>query len=306
MTRRWPDLVVLELLTGVDDHESLSAAARTAGVAQPNASRMIKQLERQVGTPLLERKTTGATLTPHGRVLAHWARRVLVDATRLLEVAESLSTERAAELTVSASMTVAEHLMPRWLGLLREEHPDVGLHLHVRNSAVVFDEVSRGACEVGFVESPTVPPGLHSTTVAVDRLVVTVPPTHPWSRRRTPLSVAELAATPLVVREPGSGTRTTVDLALQEYERAAPLLELGSSAAVRTSVLAGAGPAVMSSLAIADQLRSGELRPVEVEGLDLGRRLRAVWRPPRQLTGPAGELVLLARRDARPSRAGRR
>src|SRR5699024_3938457 len=110
MTRRWPDLVVLELLTGVDDHESLSAAARAAGVAQPYASRMIKQLERQVGTPLLERKTTGATLTPHGRVLAHWARRVLVDATRLLAVAESLSTERAAELAVSASMTVAEHL----------------------------------------------------------------------------------------------------------------------------------------------------------------------------------------------------
>src|SRR5699024_12500709 len=109
----------------------------------------------------------------------------------------------------------------------------------VRDTAVVCAGGCRGACEVGFVESPTVPPGLHSTTVAVDRLVVTVPPTHPWSRRRTPLSVAELAATPLVVREPGSGTRTTLDLALQEYERAAPLLELGRAAAVRPRGLAG-------------------------------------------------------------------
>src|SRR5699024_951226 len=126
------------------------------------------------------------------------------------------------------------------------------------------------------------------------------------SPRLRPAYAADRAGTARVGREPGSGTRTTLDLALQEYERAAPLLELGSSAAVRTSVLAGAGPAVMSSLAIADQLRSGELRPVEIEGLNLGRRLRAVWRPPRQLTGPAGQLVLLARRDARPSRAGRR
>src|SRR5699024_12243004 len=110
----------------------------------------------------------------------------------------------------------------------------------------------------------------------------------------------------VVLRDPRCRARPALDLALPEYERAAPLLELGSCAAVRTGVLAGAGPAVMSSLAIADQLRPGELRPVEVEGLDLGRRLRAVWRPPRQLTGPAGELVLLARRDARPSRAGRR
>ncbi|MFB9259722.1 LysR family transcriptional regulator [Dietzia aerolata] len=299
MTQRWPDLLVLELLTGVDDHGGLSAAARAAGVAQPNASRMIKQLEHRLGTPLLERRPTGATLTPHGRVLVHWARRVLEDATRLIEVAEGLRSERAAELTVSASMTVAEHLLPRWLGRLRAEQPEVGLHLNVRNSVRVFEEVSEGACDVGFVESPTVPAGLHSTTVAADRLVVVVPEGHPWTRRRRPLTVAELAAMPLIVREPGSGTRTTLDVALQEYERAAPLLELGSSATVRTSVLAGMGPAVMSTLAVSGEVRAGTLKVVAVEGLDLSRRLRAVWRPPRQLSGPAGDLVTIARRDLR-------
>ncbi len=299
MTQRWPDLLVLELLTGVDDHGSLSAAARAADVAQPNASRMIKQLEQRLGTPLLERRTTGATLTPHGRVLVHWARKVLEDASKLIEVAEGLRSERAAELTVSASMTVAEHLLPRWLGRLRAEQPEVGLHLNVRNSVRVFEEVAEGACDVGFVESPTVPPGLHSTTVAADRLVVVVPAGHPWTRRRRPLTVAELAATPLIVREPGSGTRTTLDVALQEYERAAPLVELGSAAAVRTSVLGGMGPAVMSTLAVSGEVRDSTLKVIPVEGLDLSRRLRAVWRPPRQLSGPAGDLVTIARREQR-------
>lgn len=299
MTQRWPDLLVLELLTGVDDHGSLSASARAAEVAQPNASRMIRQLEQRLGTPLLERRTSGATLTPHGRVLVHWARRVLEDARKLLEVAEGLRSEWAAELTVSASMTVAEHLLPRWLGRLRAEQPEVGLHLNVRNSGLVFDEVAEGACDVGFVESPTVPVGLHSMTVAADRLVVVVPDGHPWTRRRRPLTVAELATTPLIVREPGSGTRTTLDVALQEYERAAPLLELGSAAAVRTSVLGGMGPAVMSTLAVSGEVRAGTLKVIDVEGLDLSRRLRAVWRPPRQLSGPAGDLVTIARRDLR-------
>lgn len=304
MAQTWPELLVLELLTGVDDHGGLSAAARSAGVAQPNASRMIKQFEHRLGTPLLERRPTGSTLTPHGRVLVHWARRVLEDATRLLEVAEGLRSERAAELTVSASMTVAEHLLPRWLGRLRAEHPEVGLHLNVRNSVRVFEDVYEGACAVGFVESPTVPAGLHSTTVAADRLVVVVPERHPWTRRRRPLTVAELAATPLIVREQGSGTRTTLDVALQEYERAAPLLELGSSATVRTSVLSGMGPAVMSTLAVSDEVRAGTLRVVPVVGLDLSRRLRAVWRPPRQLSGPAGDLVTIARRDLRAADPG--
>lgn len=149
---------------------------------------------------------------------------------------------------------------------------------------------------MGFVEGPSVPQGLYSTPVARDRLVVVVAPGHPWARRRRPLTVAELAATPLVVREVGSGTRRTLDLALEEYDRPPPLLELGSSAAVRTSVLGGVGPAVLSTLAVSEYLDSGRLRAVDVDGLDLSRVLRAVWRPPRVLTGPAGELVRLITR----------
>ncbi|MFD1814852.1 LysR family transcriptional regulator [Rhodococcus gannanensis] len=297
MHRTWPDLDVLELLVGVDDHGSLSAAARIAGMAQPNASRAIKRLEAQVGTPLLQRKPTGSTLTPEGTVLAHWSRRVLGEAGQLLDVAAGMREKRAAELTVGASMTVAEHLMPAWLGRFRRTVPAVTIHLQVRNSMQVCEDVTAGACDVGFVESPTVPRGLHSVAVAHDRLVVVVDPGHPWARRRRPLSIAELAATPLVVREPGSGTRTTLDVALHEYDRAAPLLELGSGAAVRTSVLSGVGPAVLSTLAVSAQVDSGELRVVEVDGLHLDRTLRAVWRPPRQLEGPGGDLVRLVRRN---------
>lgn len=298
MPRRWPELDVLELLVGVDDHGSLSAASRNAGMAQPNASRAIKQLERQFGMPLVERRTTGSTLTPEGTVIVHWARRVLAEAHRLLDVSEGLRAERAAELTISASMTVAEHLLPGWLGRFRALDADVTIHLQVLNSTQVFERLESGGCDIGFVESPTVPRPLHSVTVARDRLVVVVHPTHPWTRRRKPITVAELAQTPLVVREPGSGTRTTLDVALREFDCAPPLLELGSAAAIRTSVVAGVGPAVMSTLAVGEQVAAGELKTVEVDGLVLDRNLRAVWRGERQLSGPAGDLVRMMRRTA--------
>ena len=298
MTKRWrPDLDVLALLVGVEAHGSVGAASRAAGTAQPNASRALKQLERRLGVALLDRNPTGSSLTAQGTVIAHWAQRILADTDRLLDVAEGLRDERNAQLTVAASMTVAEHLMPRWLASFRAGHPDTKIHLQVRNSTQVFAMLSEQQCDIGFVESPTVPHGLHSLTVARDRLVLVVATSHPWARRRRPLTIDELAATPLVAREPGSGTRTTLDLALAHYERPVPLLELGSAAAIRTSVLDGVGPAVMSSLAVDDQLRSGELRVVDVDGLDLTRALRAVWRPPRQLGGPAAELVRLIRRS---------
>lgn len=299
MTRGWPDIASLELLVGIDDRGSLGAAARAVGVAQPNASRAIRQLEKRFGVTLLERSPRGSSLTAHGTMIVHWARQVLADAEQLLDAAAALRDEREAHLTVAASMTVAEYLLPAWLGTLRKVNPEVQIHLLVCNSLQVLQDVTSGACDIGFVEGPSVPDDLNKATVARDQLVVVVNPSHPWARRRRPLSMAELAATPLLTREPGSGTRRTVDLALAEFDRPAPLLELGSGSAIRTSALNGVGPAVISTLAVSDALKSGELRTVEVTDLDLRRTLRAVWRGPRKLGGPAGELLKLVLRDSR-------
>jgi DNA-binding transcriptional LysR family regulator len=274
------------------------------GMSQPNASRSIKALERRLSLPLIERGPNGSTLTAHGTVVAHWARVVLADMEKLLSVAAGLSADRSAELTVAASMTVAEHLMPQWLARFRTLHPDVTIQLQACNSTQVFERVRNGACDVGFAESPTVAPGLHSVEVARDQLIVVVAGTHPWARRRTPVTQAALAATPLLVREPGSGTRTSLEVALQGYEMAAPLLELGSAAAIRSSALNGVGPAVLSTLAVADVVRSGELRVVDVDGLHIERSLRAVWLNPRQIEGPAAELVKLIRSQRREHPAG--
>jgi DNA-binding transcriptional LysR family regulator len=267
-------------------------------MSQPNASRAITTLERRLGLPLIERGPNGSKLTAQGTVVAHWARAVLADIEKLLNVAAGLSADRSAELNIAASMTVAEHLMPQWLARFRVLHPDVTIHLQACNSTQVFHQVREGACDIGFVESPAIPHKLHSAEVARDRLVVVVPPRHPWTRG-APLSAAELAATPLLVREPGSGTRTSLEVALEGYEMAAPLLELGSASAIRSSVLNGVGPAVLSTLAVADPVRTGQLRIVDIDGLEIERSLRAVWAGPRQIEGPAAELIKLIRHGRR-------
>ena len=195
-------------------------------------------------------------------------------------------------------MTVAEYLVPFWLGEFRRKHPDVQVNLGVHNSSEVFGRLNADDAQIGFVESPSIPRSLYSVIVARDRLVVVVDPGHPWARRRKPLRAAELAATPLIVREPGSGTRTTLDTMLSGHELAPPLLELGSNSAVKISVTAGVAPAVLSTLAVDSAVRSGTLCEVPVDDLDLSRQLRAVWRAPRRLASPASDLVNIARRAA--------
>jgi DNA-binding transcriptional LysR family regulator len=297
MPQRWPDLAVLELLIAVSEHGSLGAAARSVGMAQPNASRVMTRLETTLGIRLLDRHPRGSSLTADAAVVADWARSVLDSANELRIATDALRTEHHSHLTVAASMTVAECLMPAWLAELRRTHPGLDIKLRVHNSHEVFELVKDAACDVGFVESPRLRGDPRGTAVAHDRLVVVVDPAHPWARRRTPVDAAELARTQLVVRERGSGTRTTLDEALGDYELVAPALELGSNAAVRASVAAGVGPAVLSELAVAPLLKTGELVAVDTEGISLRRTMRAVWNGSGPSNDAALDLVAIARRS---------
>ncbi|NHN54207.1 LysR family transcriptional regulator [Calidifontibacter sp. DB0510] len=290
----WPEPVALELLVAVADHGSLGAAARVVGVAQPNASRSISRLERHLGTTLLVRSTSGSTLTGAGLLVVDWAREVLSAYARLRDGADALANTGAGRLTVAASQTVAEHLLPAWLTTLREQNPDIAVTVHVRNTAEVVQELLEGRCDLGFVEGPNAPTGVHTTVVARDELVLVAAPSHPWARRRSPVTRAELVETDLITREEGSGTRVALDIALGTPARSA--LEMPSNAAVRVAVSSGGAPAVLSRLAVADALASGALVQVPIADLHLARQLRAAWTGPRQLRGVAGDLVAIARR----------
>lgn len=296
MTSR-PDVTALELLVRVAETGSLGAAARAMSMAQPNASRSLTRLERRLDLKLLVRSTSGSRLTTEGQVVAAWARDALTALDRVALGARSLVAEQAAQLTVSASLTVAEHLAPRWLAAFRRAHPDQHVALDVGNSGRVLDQVVAGRSSLGFVESPSVPRTVVSTVVARDTLVVVVAPTHPWARRRVPLRPADLVTADLALREGGSGTRETLERALTRagLTLGATHLELASTAALKAAASEGETPAVLSELSVVAEVMTGQLVVVPVRDLDLTRALRAVWLPSRRPTGAGAELLAIAR-----------
>jgi DNA-binding transcriptional LysR family regulator len=296
-----PDLEQLRLLVGIADHESLGAAARSLGIAQPNASRMLRRLERQLRLSLVVRSPTGSRLTTQGQVVVQWAREVTEATGRLVAGAKALAAETNAQLSIAASMTIAEYLVPRWLSEFRLLDVPVRVNLTVCNSHDVFERIEQGECDLGFVESPGVPRGLRSTVVGRDELVVVVGPSHPWARRRRPVTAEELAATPLIVRESRSGTRISLEHHLAGHVLVEPAVELSSNAAVKVMASGGVAPAVLSTLAVAAALEAGELVAVPVEDLRLTRRLRAVWRG--ELTAPSADFVRVAGAGLRPHQA---
>lgn len=295
---RAPDLASLDLLLSVARTGSLGAAAREHGITQQAASERVRRLEGLLGVHLLLRSRRGSALTSAGALVADWASQLTELAAGLTASVDALRAERNANLRVAASQTVAEYLVPRWLVTLRRRHADLSVQLTATNSEEVEQLVRTGHADIGFVEGPRSPDDLSWRAIGADALVLVVPPGHPWARRRRGVAPAELAATPLVTREAGSGTRRSLEVALRaelgdDVELAPPALEMSGTAAVRGAVSAGAAPAVLSRLAVIDDLRSGRLRAVPLAGVSLTRRFLAVWPrggPPR---GPAGELLAI-------------
>ena len=295
LSDRMPEVRALEVLLTVARTGSLNTAAKEIGLTQQAVSHRIASLEAVTGVPLVTRTNHGSSLTPAGSVVVQWADRLLQVAAEIDAGLAALRSDRRLRLRVSASLTVAEQLLPGWLvswQLAARDRGDVApeVVLVATNSDHVIEQVRAGRADLGFVEGPGVPRGMRSRIVAHDELVLVVRPDHRWARRGRHVSPEELAGTPLATREVGSGTRDALSAALAAAGRqpVAPALELSTAASVRAAVLAGAAPAVMSRLAVADDLGTRRLVAVTVDGLDLRRALRAVWIGAR--TPPAGAL----------------
>lgn len=286
-TPRMPELATWQVFAAVAAEGSFGAAARTLGCSQQAVSSRIAALERRVGVRLVDRRPRGSTLTATGAAVAEWATRLLTLADEMETGLSALRRDARKSVRIASSLTIAEYLLPGWLVALqqaetRADRPAIAIELAVVNSHAVVEQVRAGHADLGLIESPDAPDGLRRRTLSHDRLVVVVPPGHPWTRRRAPLTVDMLARTPLVVRELGSGTRATLAAAVHRalgptVELAPPALSLSSTAAIRAAIVAGAGPGVLSELAVADDLTMDRLRTVPVESLDLSRPLRAVW-----------------------------
>lgn len=280
--RPWtPDLVSLDLLLSVVELGSVGKAAAAHGISTPSASARLSRLERQLAVPVLVRSTRGTTLTPAGEAIVAWAAQTVAAAQALTDGVQTLRANQGARLRIAASLTIAEYVLPRWLLTFRRTHPEIEMVASVANSRAVCEEVRSGAVELGFIESPLPPEGLTSHPVTTDRLALVASPEFISELGDAEVVPEALLDLPILLREPGSGTRDTFLLALKDSigrEPALPLaVALGSTTTILATARAGGGVGVVSHRAVASELRSGGLQELEVKGLRPERLFRAVW-----------------------------
>jgi DNA-binding transcriptional LysR family regulator len=257
----------LKIFVAVAERQHITRAAEALALTQSAVSASIAALEARHGTNLFDRVGRGITLTTAGELFLPEARAVLARAATAEQTLSELAGLKRGTLSVQASQTIASYWLPRHLVALRRAHPGIEIRLAIGNTAQVAHAVTAGEAELGFVEGVVAEGQLISRCVARDQLMIVVAPNHPWAAAKR-LTPAELAAGEWVLREPGSGTRSEFEHAMESFGVAARqlhvALELPSNEAVRAAVEAGLGATAVSASVAAPSIEAGLLRPVNL------------------------------------------
>ena len=289
----------------VAEQQSFRKAAEELYLTQPAVSLQIKALEEDLGVQLFDRSGPNAGLTTAGTVLLKHTRRVQQIMTKAEQEIAALTGEHAGQLTLGASTTIAQYVLPRLLGEFRAENPRVLPTLLSGNTEHIVNAVREKKIALGFIEGPPRTRDVRTEPFLRDEILLIAPAAHEWTERGS-ITCADLVSAPLLMRERGSGTRRITEMALERQgikRRALQIvMELDSTEAIKSAVEAGLGVGVVSRWAIAKDLRLGHsFKIVEIKGLRIHRDFLLVTAKGPEPQGLAQEFrrFLAARAGAR-------
>ncbi|HFV9305521.1 LysR family transcriptional regulator [Citrobacter freundii] len=260
----------LEVFVEVLKSGSTTQASVMLALSQSAVSAALTDLEGQLGVQLFDRVGKRLVVNEHGRLLYPRALALLEQTTEI----EQLFREDNGAIRVYASSTIGNYILPAMIARYRHDFPDLPLELSVGNSQDVINAVLDFRVDIGLIEGPCHSTEIISEPWLEDELVVFAAPSSPLTKG--PVTLEQLAASPWILRERGSGTRELVDyLLLSHLPRFQMAMELGNSEAIKHAVRHGLGISCLSRRVIAEQLQAGTLSEFPVP---LPRLVRTLWR----------------------------
>jgi DNA-binding transcriptional LysR family regulator len=244
---------------------SFTKAAETLHMTQPAVTFQVRQLEEYFNTRLFDRTHNRISLTEAGERVYDYADRIFELYSEMENSVREMTGEIRGALTIGASTTIAEYMLPSLLGDFGVRYPEVTIHLRVSNSEGIVSMVENNTIDLGVVEAPVGNKNLVVEVCRQDQLVAIVPPSHDLAEKES-VTIEELLGYPFICREEGSGTREVINEYLsQNCNMALNIsMELGSPEAVKGAVEAGMGVSVVSRATVQKELKLDTLRAINL------------------------------------------
>lgn len=276
----------LKIFRTIVEEGSFKKAALKLYVSQPSISFQMQNLEKQLNVNLLERnkKQNKVLVTEAGQLLLRYSYRIL---SICEEVKEALSDSQMGQLTVGGSQTTGTYVLPRMIGLFREQYSYFSINLQVDSTRRIVNDISQGIIDLGIVGGE-IPKDLVSSVevlpYANDQLVLIVSKFHPLAKQEE-IPKAELYNINYVTLKKESTTKNVIDKALIrngiDIKKLKVVMELNSIEAIKNTVEAGLGAAFVSLTAIQKELKLGLLHCIKIKDIVIQRQLLLVVNPRR-------------------------
>lgn len=258
---------------------SFTKAAAELYVTQPAVTKHIQELEHQFGTALFDRRGNQISLTGAGNVLLRHAETIMATYRQLAFDMNALKGESGGTLRVGASTTVAQYVIPPVLARFHEQSAGVSISLLSGNTEQVEQQLLTNNIDLGLVEGRTHHSDIRYTPFVKDELVLICRPDHPLADRDE-ITLEELRASPIVLRERGSGSLEVIEHALRGVGlRITDLtveMQLGSTESIKSYLGSSRCVAFISVFAVRHEVQAGTLKIVDVRGLSIQRELYSI------------------------------
>jgi len=271
------DLFQLETFLAVAEERSFSRAAARLNRTQPAVSQTIAKLETELGETLLDRSSRDGTVTAAGEILLDYARKLLNLRGEATGALAELRTLHRGRLSLAANEYTCLYLLPL-LHQFRRQHPFIKITVQRSLASRIPDEVLMHAVEIGVLSFKPNDPQIKSVMVYRDQLALVVNPGHALARQKS-VSIRELGTLNFVAHNVPSPQRQKVIEAFQRHRTPLQMgVELPSIEAVKRFVEMGNGVALVPGLTVEREVAAGSLVRIEVNDLQIERRLRLVYR----------------------------
>jgi len=261
----------LQIFLTVAEQMHFTRAAEVLHMSQSSISSAIQNLEKYYGLKLFDRIGRHIEITEAGKFLQIEARQILEQVDLTERGLQELNNLERGELNLGASLTIGNYWLPHKISAFKRQHPGIQVYCTLGNTEEICMGTLNRQFDLGFVEgevNPSQTDALQLDEIGGDRLVIVVGESHPWFHVKE-IPLAELTKTDWVMRELGSGTRTTFEQAVKQWginpDDLNVVLEMSSGEMVKAVVESGVGATAISELMVKKELELESLRPVKIE-----------------------------------------
>jgi DNA-binding transcriptional LysR family regulator len=295
-----PRLSLRQLLifAAIAETGSTTTAGVRLSLSQSAASAALNELEHLLGTRLFDRVGRRLLLNETGRALQPRARALLDNAMGVerdfAAQSHGRTVERTIQLHIGASTTIGNYLLPSLVARFRDQWPSAHIDVQIGNTEDISASVGRLDVDIGLIEGPCHERGVRAEQWIEDELVIICAPTHPLLRGSTKsrVSVTSLREGPWLLREPGSGTRESVERALLPHlHELQEGMQFGSTEAIKQAAAEGLGLTCLSRYAVQDLITLGRVLPLKTTLPRLTRRFYLIHHPQKYFSTALNEFV---------------